>query len=235
MTRATSLAHNIDVARTKRQFQHQLFPLLKREGFDVRRSRILEFGAGWGRNLLALNALGAKDVRGIDISPEQVALGRRLGLSNLEILSEDEDLLTRFGDMRFDLVLAIDVLEHLTLPQLERFAAVAPRLLAPRGILLVQVPNDLAPFNPVRAGDLTHLRAFTPASLRQFFALSGLRQVHIGGMPFPGAGLAYLTRRFVVLWLISPIVKLASIALYGNTLDHVQIEPNLIGIAIREI
>jgi SAM-dependent methyltransferase len=233
VTQATSLSHSIDVARTAQHFERYLLPWLKRKGCDLKRSRILEFGAGWGRNLLALQSIGAKDARGVDISAEQVALGRRLGLSSLELVAPDEDLELRLGETRFDLLLAIDVLEHLTLTQLERFAAVAPRLLAPGGLLVVQVPNDLAPFNPVRAGDLTHLRAFTPASLRQFFALAQLEPTLIAGMPFPGKGMAHLVRRVLVLCLVTPMSRLASFALYGREVNPVSFEPNLLGIAQR--
>jgi len=234
LTQATSLVHNSDVARTARQFQRRLLPWLIREGCDIRQCRILEFGAGWGRNLLALQLLGATDARGVDISAEQVALGLSLGLSSLELVAADEDLEFRFGDTRFDLLLAIDVLEHLTLPQLERFASVVPRLLAPGGLLVVQVPNDLAPFNPVRAGDLTHLRAFTPASLRQFFALAGLAPSRIVGMSFPGGGAAHLIRRILVSCLVTPLIRFISFALYGRPAEPVMTEPNLLGIAQRE-
>jgi 2-polyprenyl-3-methyl-5-hydroxy-6-metoxy-1,4-benzoquinol methylase len=132
---------------------------------------------------------------------------------------------------QFDILLAIDVLEHLDLDGLHRFSRLVREVLRPGGLLIVQVPNAQAPFNPVTAGDLTHLRAFTPASLRQLFALAGTDAVHLSGMPFPGHGKSHQVRSAAIRGLVAPCVRLLCWLLYGRSPDRVVVEPNLLGVA----
>lgn len=233
VTRATALAHAADAHRTAVHFARHLMPLLPQLASTAEHGAWLEFGAGWGRNLLALRELGVRDIVGVDISREQVTLAHSLGLSELRLIDPGQPLPQLLGSRRFDVLLAIDVLEHLSLSQLEAFALDARTLLRPDGLLVVQVPNDLAPFNPVRSGDLTHLRAFTPASLRQFFALAGVQPIHIGGIPFPGTGWSQVLRRVVVTFVVAPLVHFVSTALYGKGADPVPVTPNLLGVARR--
>jgi cyclopropane fatty-acyl-phospholipid synthase-like methyltransferase len=234
VTRTNSLVFSTEVKRTARQLETRLLPVLKRAGLDLATAQILEFGVGWGRNLLALRSLGARDTRGVDVSPEQVALARDVGLETVTLVAPDEDLVQRFGDARFDLLLAIDVIEHLSLPQMERFATAVRTMLSPNGLLVVQVPNDLAPLNPIRCGDLTHLRAFTPESLRQFFSLAGVEPLHIAGIPFPGTGPLFTLRRVMTVGFVLPVLRCMWFLLYGRGFELVSFEPNLLGVARRQ-
>jgi 2-polyprenyl-3-methyl-5-hydroxy-6-metoxy-1,4-benzoquinol methylase len=224
------LDHSADVHRVAEHFRRRLLPALP-PGVDLQRSRIFEFGAGWGRNLLALSQLGATELYGIDISEEQVAIGRRLGLANLELVIPGSALPATMRQSTFDIVLAIDVLEHLDLDGLHQFSRMVRDILRPGGLLIVQVPNAQAPFNPVTAGDLTHLRGFTPSSLRQLFALAGTDAVHVAGMPFPGHGASHRMRAAVAQGLVAPCARLLSWVLYGRSPDRVWVEPNLLGVA----
>jgi 2-polyprenyl-3-methyl-5-hydroxy-6-metoxy-1,4-benzoquinol methylase len=231
LTRATGIAHAEDVRRTAAHFASHLLPLLAKLEPGLEQGAWLEFGAGWGRNLLALRELGIRDVIGVDISREQVALAHRVGLPEMILIDTRQDLSQALDGRRFDFLLAIDVLEHLSLHQLEAFAAAARTVLRPGGLLVVQVPNDLAPFNPVRSGDLTHLRAFTPASIRQFFLLAGAQPISVFGIPFPGTGWSQAGRRALVALVVAPLVRLVSVALYGRGADEVHVTPNLLGVA----
>jgi SAM-dependent methyltransferase len=226
-TRSTDLDHRADIRRVARHLRRHLLPVLP-SGIDLGKSRIFEFGAGWGRNLLALAELGACDLRGIDISAEQVAIGHRLGLDRLELVPPGAAPPSSVDEARFDIVLAIDVLEHLDLDALHAFSGLVRRTLVPGGLLIVQVPNALAPFNPVPAGDLTHLRGFTPGSLRQFLTLAGTDALHLSGIPFPGEGPGHALRSALARALVQPAAALISLLLYGRSADPVRIEPNLL-------
>lgn len=73
------------------------------------RPRVLDAGCGAGRNLLLYSSLGVTE--GFDPSPDAVAFCRRRGLENVR-QGTMEDI--PFGESRFDLLAATDVLEHVT-------------------------------------------------------------------------------------------------------------------------
>src|SRR2546430_7641977 len=90
------------------------FPFLK----DLPKSAsILELGCGHGRILNYLHQKGFTDVRGIDISHEQVTLAKAHGLN-----AEREDVFDFFEEQheKFDAIIAIDFFEHFTKEELLR-------------------------------------------------------------------------------------------------------------------
>jgi 2-polyprenyl-3-methyl-5-hydroxy-6-metoxy-1,4-benzoquinol methylase len=78
---------------------------------------------------------------GVDISEPGLKLLRQIGLSNL-LLMDAEDLSLNAS---FDVVLASDVLEHVSNPG--RFLNSAARVLRPHGELIVSVPSALTASN----------------------------------------------------------------------------------------
>jgi SAM-dependent methyltransferase len=139
--------------------------------------RIVDLGCGHGDYVYHLNERGYKDVQGVDVSKEQVELAHELGVKNvvhdsiLSYLQEQEP-----GSI--DVVLLIDVLEHLPRQKLFEVMDSAVRAMASGGRCLVHVPNALGLFGErVRYGDLTHERAFTPNSIQQLFHTVGLSDV----------------------------------------------------------
>ena len=222
-----------EIKRTTGQFEKVLLPILQAEGKSLSDVCVLEFGSGWGKNLLALKALGGRELHGVDISEEQINLGKTLGLENYYLIKPDEDLGQLFGDIKFDIIMAIDILEHLSIHQLEKFSEVVKTLLRPGALLVVEVPNDLAPLNPIRSGDLTHLRAFTGASVSQFFRLCNLEPRLIRGLEFPGSGLKYRLRITMAHWVIGPLVVFFSRILYGRADSFGIFEPNIFAVGKR--
>jgi 2-polyprenyl-3-methyl-5-hydroxy-6-metoxy-1,4-benzoquinol methylase len=229
-TGAAILDHQADVNRVAEHFRSRILPYLPTD-IQIADCRIFEFGAGWGRNLLAMAELGATEICGVDISEEQVTIGRRLGLKQLELVAPDSALPPSIAQAKFDIVLAIDVLEHLDLNALHNFSRLVRELLVPNGLLIVQVPNALAPFNPVTSGDITHLRGFTSASLRQLFAMAATEPIHLAGMPFPGRSVIHTVRAFLTHGLVAPTIQVFSWLLYGRSPDPVLLEPNILGVA----
>lgn len=96
-------------------------------------ARILDAGCGSGRNMLELVRYG--EVTGIELSEASVAAARRRNLG--EVLEGSVDALP-FGDDHFDLVVSLDVLEHLD----DDRSALREmrRVTRPGGQLLVTVP-----------------------------------------------------------------------------------------------
>lgn len=135
-------------------------------------ARILDLGCGDGVFVAFLRHSGYQHVEGVDISAEQVALSRKLGVPGITCGDFFEYLKDREG--AYDLVFARDVIEHLTKDEvLDAFDAVH-RALREGGLFVVQVPNGESPLaGRIRYGDFTHQLSFTRTSLRQVFAATG--------------------------------------------------------------
>ena len=94
---------------------------------------LLDVGCGTGLNLSVLSRFGT--AYGIDSSPEALNLARERGVQNL-VLSDAEAL--QFSDEKFDVLTALDVLEHTD----NDLAALSEmyRVLKPGGALVITVP-----------------------------------------------------------------------------------------------
>jgi glycosyltransferase involved in cell wall biosynthesis len=157
-----------------------------------RGARVLDLGCAEG--YLAAELRRQKDCRvaGVDAFPlsepgnldEFVLHDLNAGMPGLDL-------------RRFDYVLLLDILEHITLPErfvddLRRAAALAPgtRILVSSGnvgFFIVRFMLFLGQFNYGKRGilDVTHTRLFTFASLRRLFQQAGFRVVEERGVPGP--------------------------------------------------
>lgn len=178
-----------------------------------RSARILDLGCGYGKYLVALAEMGYTNCWGIDLSEAHVLYGTgTLGLGNLE----KADALDWLEGRRaaFDCILAIDILEHVETDDLMALGGKIREALRPGGALVAQVPNGMAPLNPIGWGDVTHVRAFTAASIRQFFVLVGLEPRGCYELPPHVHGPASAVRR--ALWTLVLRPALAGLMLTAN-------------------
>lgn len=147
-------------------------PLLPKD----RAAEIVDLGCGPGHLVRFLGELGYTRVRGVDISPEQVALARRSGLGNVELGGIVEHL--RRNPAAHDAVLMMDVLEHLDRQELFDVLDAAHASLRPGGLLLLHLPNAEGPFGMgIRYGDITHETCFTASSISQCLSVCGFSGV----------------------------------------------------------
>ncbi len=136
---------------------------------------ILDLGCGFGGLLSALRSGGYTNLHGVDISAEQVALARHLGFEQVRCEGAQE-FLGGTADGTYDVVIAFDVLEHLSRAELFAIGKEIRRVLKPGGRLVVHVPNGEGLFfGSILFGDLTHELAFTRRSLNQLAGACGMR------------------------------------------------------------
>ena len=149
-------------------WDHKYLPLL--DDLD-RAAPILEIGCGSGGLLAYLERRGFLHARGIDLSPEQVELAKRRGVTADEANAIDY---LQYHNAEFAAILGVDVLEHLSKHELTELVSLLYAALEPGGRMLIQTVNGAGLFpRQVIYGDLTHLTIFTPDSLAQLLRGAG--------------------------------------------------------------
>lgn len=142
---------------------------------DSKTAAIADLGCGNGQLLQLLKDNGYHNLRGIDVSASQVKLARQV--------VPDVDLGDALGFLRaseseFDLILSLDVIEHLTKDEALEFLKLSFAALRPGGRLVLQTPNLDSPMSgAVRYGDFTHEIGFTPACLGSLLRLVGYTEI----------------------------------------------------------
>jgi 2-polyprenyl-3-methyl-5-hydroxy-6-metoxy-1,4-benzoquinol methylase len=141
-------------------------------------SKILDIGCGNGKVLLFLKESGFNNTFGIDISDEAIKLCRSLGLKNVlhidakEFLSKNKE--------SYDIVFALDFLEHLDLKSASIVLEMIHNSLNPGGLLLLQTPNGGSPFGQTYfADDISHKFLLSEKSARQLLNLAGFKNIQI--------------------------------------------------------
>jgi len=132
---------------------------------------ILDVGCGSGKLLHFFLGKGFNNLHGVDISPEQTALARQV----CNNVSED-NVLNFLGttDNCYDLITAVDIIEHLNKEEILQFLDACYVALRPGGRLIVQTPNSDSLWGmSVMYGDFTHETAFSPNSLKKLMSLVG--------------------------------------------------------------
>jgi SAM-dependent methyltransferase len=140
-------------------------------------SRVLDLGCGCGTILHILEELGIKDVQGVDRSSECVTLALESGLNVAH--SDIFSFLRHSGQSAWDVIIAFDVLEHLTKDELMEVLDLITKHLAPHGWLVAHVPNGESVFGTrVFSNDITHETIFTRNSLHQVLVPLGYQRIH---------------------------------------------------------
>jgi len=161
-------------------------------------ARIVDLACGAGSLLHFFRARGYSNVAGVDISPEQVALSRQV-TGNVTQDNVLHFLQGRAGE--FDLITAIDLVEHFQKEEVLAFLDGCHSALRPGGRLILQTPNSETPWaGSIRYGDFTHEVGFQSSSLGRLMGLTGF--VNVAGReqgPVPKGYSAASTLRYI-LW-----------------------------------
>ena len=108
--------------------------------------RLLDIGCGDGNfTMLMAKTCGAKEVYGVDISEKGVEMARKNGIKAFKVDVDEEKL--PFDDNYFDVVTALEVIEHLFDP--DHFLDEVYRVLKPKGIFVLSTPNLASIYNRV--------------------------------------------------------------------------------------
>ena len=136
---------------------------------ESKNAKIVDLACGSGRTLYFLKSQGYTNISGVDISGEQVELARQV-IPNVAQKDIFEYLDGRVEE--YDLILAQDIIEHLTKNEAFKMLDSCHNALKPSGRLILSSPNAESPmFGHRRYGDLTHNICFTPDTLGQLIEL----------------------------------------------------------------
>jgi 2-polyprenyl-3-methyl-5-hydroxy-6-metoxy-1,4-benzoquinol methylase len=147
----------------------------------------LEVGFGSGHFLDWAAAKGYRTT-GVEIIAPLVDSAAQRG--HRALLGLPRDVLNPAVD-RFDLIVAFDVFEHMTVEEILDFLRLASSLLNPQGRLLARFPNGASPFGAYyQSADITHVTILSASRIRQIGLSAGLGLVAAFNAARPVAGTA---------------------------------------------
>ncbi len=141
-------------------------------------ARILDVACGEGALLAFLKEMGYRNLAGFDLSPENVAICHQLGLDFVKEFNALE--LVDFSAEKFDVIFALDILEHIHKEKAADFVKALYHILNPGGYAVIQTPNMgylLASFH--RFNDLSHEFCLTENTAIHLFKIGGFEKVEI--------------------------------------------------------
>jgi 2-polyprenyl-3-methyl-5-hydroxy-6-metoxy-1,4-benzoquinol methylase len=195
-------------------YRRDIRPLLPRPAAGP----VVDIGCGSGELVRLLQADGF-DAEGIDISPEQAALARAAGVPRVR----EGDFLAILGAQpgHYAAITAMDLLEHLTKPEILRTFDDVAAALAPGGVFVARVPNAISPLGGhILDGDFTHQTSFTARSIRQLAAAAGFGAVITRSSSPVAHGLVSAGR--VIVWqVVSACYRVALAAETGMLRGHI--------------
>ena len=196
--------------RSIQYFNKNILPYLP----VAKNARIVEVGCGYGRHMKAMETLGYNNVSGIDISEEQVAYAvEKLGLNNVSI-ADALEYFTKIEE-KFDVILLLDVIEHLELEYSISLLKLVRTKLNSNGVLILQAPNGLSPLSPHRYWDVTHLRAYTTHSMEQTLRLADFNNMQHNELHPPIGGIISFMQRTVWELFFRPVIAIYMLTTQG--------------------
>lgn len=163
---------------------------------------ILDVGCGMGFTMETLRQLGYRRVEGIDTDNHQVALAQaaKLPVAHVE---DSTDFLRQHPGTR-DLILCLDVLEHISKDAQLAFASAIRMALKPGGRAIFSVPNANAALAARwQYNDWTHEMSFTENSIDFLLFNAGFSKISIIPSEFVHRPRwIWLPRKSTLLWAL---------------------------------
>ena len=163
---------------------------------------------------------GYRNLTGIDISPDQVALTRQVTTDVIQgnVLEHLEQ-----NPNSYDLIISFDLIEHFHKDEVLRFLDGCHTALKPNGRLILQTPNADSPWgSTIRYGDFTHEVCFNSNVLCRLLKLVGFQQTKAREAgPVPWGYSAVSTVRYLIWQLIRCGLSLWNLVETGSKGDGV--------------
>ena len=199
---------------------------LRKSGIvNINAKRVVELGfgsgvfAGWVKQQGAIYA-------GTELIPELIARGTAAGF---DVQSAACPLTNLAANNSIDLVVAMDVFEHIDTSALQNLLIEAGSCLRPGGLVVARVPSGDSPFaRSIQHGDLTHRIILGSSAIGQLAAQSGfvVKAIREPAFPIRGLGVRVFIRRLAIACARRIIYPLITQVLMGG--GQPVLTPNLV-------
>ncbi len=136
--------------------------------------KCLEIGCGTGRFLAYLDGKGVSDFIGLDHDPALAEIVPAKVKDRFRV-ADVWAFVDETPAAPFDRIFLFDVIEHFTPEDGHRLLVRLADMLAFHGVIVLKMPNGASPWGlQFQNGDLTHVTAYTPDSIRQLATAAGL-------------------------------------------------------------
>lgn len=162
---------------------------------------LLDVGMGTGE-LINLQKQKFEEVFGIDADPDSVHTCRERfqGNSSINILHGSmHDLAALCGDTRFDVITALDILEHLNRSDCEGALCSCYNMLKDGGMFVFSGPGIFEKIRICLGLSPTHLHSHSPSGWRKIIENAGFTIVSIETVEFPIFHSDYLRKKVRIL------------------------------------
>jgi len=162
----------------------------------ISNGKVLEIGPGKGEFVKYLNSLSISDVDIVDNDSGVINSVKRAFKVGNSFLCDDVSHISK-KLKKYDLIMMIQVFEHIPIEKYISTLRVLYRHLRNQGYLVIVVPNASNPLGLVeRYGDLQHTNSFTEMSLRDLIRISGIKNYDfkISGFSIPPYSLVNIIR-----------------------------------------
>lgn len=152
------------------------------------------------------------------------------------VLSPEATWVTVCGADSLDLIVAFDVIEHLSVDAILDFLKEAREVLKPGGSLVFRVPSGDSPFSgAIFNGDLTHRTLLGSSAVRQLALEVGLEvaQIRPPASPVWGLGVRRALRRAAALFAQKMIFSIIRNIFMGNS--EAVISPTMVVVLVKAV
>lgn len=200
---------------------------------------ILDIGCGMGFALTALSEHGFSNLQGIDTDKTQVMSSQSKGL-DVKLVDDSFDFLTEHPE-KYEVVLMLDVLEHVPVEQQIALMGAVYHSLKPGGRVILQVPNASSILaSRWLCNDFTHYASFTEHSIKFVLKNAGFVDLNIPVEKLPKRPSLRLWKRSARInfrrWLIRYLWRQILIAEYfgsSERIDEIPLSLNLMALAFK--
>jgi len=163
---------NVDAS----MYQNSTVPFWIKNEIESKDFKILDYGCGFGQNLIALKKESYDNIYGVDIEVNAIDFCEKNGLNVRKL---DLDNLQNPYDFKFDIIILTHIIEHIPKDQIiSTLSFIKNKFLNINGKLLIAVPNAQSNTESYwMYEDWTHSTLFTSGSLYYVLKAAGFNSV----------------------------------------------------------